>query len=56
MINDRSSKFLSKTHLSVNKHVRVPDGDVKYITISPRRCVVNVILACTCSKKLTPLQ
>jgi TRAP-type mannitol/chloroaromatic compound transport system permease small subunit len=43
-------------HLSVNKHVRVPEGEVMNITMSPRRWVVNDILAWTCSKKLTPLQ
>lgn len=43
-------------YLSVSKHVRVPEGDLMYITMSPRRWVVSEILAWTCSKKLTPLQ
>lgn len=46
----------SRSYRSVSKQVLVPEGDIRYITMSPRRWVVNDIRAWTCSKKLTPLQ
>lgn len=42
--------FTQIYYLDVNNVTLVPAGDVKWIWMSPRRGVVNVILAWTCSR------
>lgn len=41
----------AQNYLGVSRVTFVPAGEIKFSCISPRRCDVRVILACTCSKK-----